>query len=69
MLCKSTALRSRRLALQSMRRGMSSVEKGADSPIAEDGRHEIWREGIYDHDNEPKVRKGMLSLGHMVWGP
>lgn len=23
-------------------------------PIGSDGRHEIWREGIYDHDNEPK---------------
>jgi hypothetical protein len=25
-----------------------------NSPIADDGRHENWREGIYDHDNEPK---------------
>lgn len=24
------------------------------TPIGSDGRHEIWREGIYDHDNEPK---------------
>jgi len=24
------------------------------NPIAKDGRHEVWREGIYDHDNEPK---------------
>ncbi len=22
--------------------------------IGKDGKHEIWREGIYDHDNEPK---------------
>ena len=27
----------------------------AVSPIAEDGRHEIWREGqSSDHDNEPR---------------
>ena len=33
-------------------RAMSSeVDK---NPIAEDGRHEVWRDGIYDHDNEPK---------------
>jgi hypothetical protein len=28
--------------------------KAASTPIGSDGRHEIWREGIYDHDNEPK---------------
>jgi hypothetical protein len=32
----------------------TSVDKTAEGPIGEDGRHEIWREGIYDHDNEPK---------------
>jgi hypothetical protein len=26
----------------------------AQGAIGEDGRHELWREGIYDHDNEPK---------------
>ena len=31
-----------------------STKAAADGPIAEDGRHEVWREGIYDHDNEPK---------------
>lgn len=30
----------------------SSAEDGG--PLGKDGRHEIWREGIYDHDNEPK---------------
>jgi hypothetical protein len=29
------------------------AEKG-EGPIGEDGRHEIWREDIYDHDNEPR---------------
>ena len=29
----------------------------ASSPLAEDGRHEVWREGIYDHDNEPMVKR------------
>lgn len=67
MLCKSAVFRSRRLALQSSRRAMGTVEKGSDSPIAEDGRHEIWREGIYDHDNEPKVRE-MLPLGLIDYG-
>eukprot|EP00978_Attheya_sp_CCMP212_P032000 scaffold122974_cov53-Attheya_sp.AAC.2 len=28
-----------------------------EGPIGEDGRHELWREGIYDHDNEPKVKR------------
>jgi hypothetical protein len=33
----------------------SAVESGNNKgPIAADGRHEVWREGIYDHDNEPK---------------
>lgn len=32
----------------------SEVDK---NPIAEDGRHEVWRDGIYDHDNEPKVKR------------
>jgi hypothetical protein len=32
------------------------VEKTEGGALGEDGRHEIWREGIYDHDNEPKVR-------------
>ena len=27
------------------------------SPLAEDGRHEVWREAIYDHDNEPMVKR------------
>ena len=57
MLGKTATLQARRIANRSVRRGLASVEKGSsDSPIAEDGRHEIWREGIYDHDNEPKVR-------------
>ena len=56
MLSKSTTFQARRIANQTLRRGLATVEKGSESPIAEDGRHEIWREGIYDHDNEPKVR-------------
>jgi hypothetical protein len=31
----------------------AGAEKG-EGPIGEDGRHEIWREDIYDHDNEPR---------------
>lgn len=32
----------------------TSDDTNSESPLAEDGRHEVWREGIYDHDNEPK---------------
>lgn len=35
-------------------KGASQAGKG---PIGKDGRHEIWREDIYDHDNEPKVKR------------
>jgi len=29
----------------------SKIKGGA---IGRDGRHEVWREGIYDQDNNPK---------------
>lgn len=46
---------SRRLLRSVLVRAQSSqVESSKEGPIGEDGRHEIWREGIYDHDNEPK---------------
>jgi len=32
-------------------------EKSHHAAIGKDGRHEVWREGIYDHDNEPKVKR------------
>lgn len=32
----------------------TQVEQSIEGPIGADGRHEVWREGIYDHDNEPK---------------
>lgn len=35
-------------------RSLSSKAARTGGPIGSDGRHEIWREGIYDHDNEPK---------------
>jgi hypothetical protein len=35
-------------------RTLSSKATSVGGPIGSDGRHEIWREGIYDHDNEPK---------------
>ena len=44
---RTTAVR----ALSSHVKGASYAGKG---PIGQDGKHEIWREGIYDHDNEPK---------------
>lgn len=49
---------TRRRASQTVARAFSSHIKGASQagkgPIGEDGRHELWREDIYDHDNEPK---------------
>jgi hypothetical protein len=32
----------------------TQIKESTEGPIAPDGRHEVWREGIYDHDNEPK---------------
>jgi hypothetical protein len=45
----SVTLRASAVRAQSTESSSSS-----SSPIAQDGRHENWREGIYDHDNEPK---------------
>jgi NAD(P)H-dependent glutamate synthase small subunit len=46
---------------QATRAQSTQVDK-ATGPIAKDGRHEVWREDIYDHDNEPKVRRRDGSL-------
>ena len=56
MLAKSSLSFARRrvsatVQFQALR--VQSTES-TSSPIAKDGRHEVWREGIYDHDNEPK---------------
>ena len=49
---------ARRSVLRTAARAQSSHVKGESlagkGPIGMDGRHEIWREDIYDHDNEPK---------------
>ena len=42
------------LVARAIRSKSTQVEEAGDGPIAADGRHENWREGIYDHDNEPK---------------
>ena len=42
------------LRQQSVARAFSTKAARTGGPIGSDGRHEIWREGIYDHDNEPK---------------
>lgn len=31
------------------------MDKKEGGAIGEDGKHEVWRDGIYDHDNEPMV--------------
>jgi hypothetical protein len=31
------------------------VDKKEGGVIGDDGKHEVWRDGIYDHDNEPMV--------------
>lgn len=33
---------------------VKGASKAGVGPIGADGRHELWREDIYDHDNEPK---------------
>lgn len=57
MLASSLAIARRRIPAsiraKVVRAQSSQVDKAA-GPIAEDGRHEVWREDIYDHDNEPK---------------
>jgi hypothetical protein len=56
MLTRSVLGRHERRSLvcRAIRAKSTQVDKSSDGPIAADGRHEVWREGIYDHDNEPK---------------
>ena len=42
------------IGARAVRAHATKADTPAKGPIGEDGRHEIWREGIYDHDNEPK---------------
>jgi hypothetical protein len=43
------------LISRAIRAKSTQVESTSSAgPIGADGRHEVWREGIYDHDNEPK---------------
>lgn len=58
MLKSAIVSASRRKVSSSSIRALSTkVEKTGEGPRGADGRHEIWREGIYDHDNEPKVKR------------
>ncbi len=45
---------ARRLVRNNATRSLSTKAARTGGPIGSDGKHEIWREGIYDHDNEPK---------------
>jgi hypothetical protein len=57
MLASSVARRriiSRARCLVLRAKTTSSVGPKTAGPLGDDGRHELWREGIYDHDNEPK---------------
>ena len=56
MLGRAALLHARR-GSRFTTRTLATVEKTEGGVLGEDGRHEIWREGIYDHDNEPKVRE------------
>ena len=49
-----TTVGQRRLISRAVRAKSTQVESTSATPIGADGRHEVWREGIYDHDNEPK---------------
>lgn len=55
-LARQTARRSSVLRTVAARAQSTQVEGASSSggPLGTDGRHEIWREDIYDHDNEPK---------------
>eukprot|EP00934_Nitzschia_sp_Nitz4_P001792 Nitzschia sp. Nitz4//scaffold134_size62860//49054//51213//NITZ4_006335-RA/size62860-augustus-gene-0.63-mRNA-1//1//CDS//3329535517//1792//frame0 len=59
MLSSSIVSRGRVLARTVRSRAVRAQSTQVESadPIASDGRHEVWREDIYDHDNEPKVRR------------
>jgi hypothetical protein len=50
-LRRSSLIRAALRAKSTQVEGTGPAGQGA---IGEDGRHELWREGIYDHDNEPK---------------
>jgi len=55
---RSVSFARRRISATLLRaQGIRAQSTDTSSPIAQDGRHEVWREGIYDHDNEPKVRR------------
>jgi hypothetical protein len=55
MLNTAFAASRRRIGTATRARALLStkVDK-TKGPLGDDGRHEVWREGIYDHDNEPK---------------
>lgn len=54
-----SSIRSRRIAAPTARffflraKSTSVQAPEGEGPLGDDGRHEIWRDGIYDHDNEP----------------
>jgi hypothetical protein len=57
MLASTVSVARRRLPASvrsQAQRGFSTQESRPEGPIGKDGRHELWREGINDHDNEPK---------------
>jgi hypothetical protein len=54
MLSKTTTQLRRHALIKSLSTKAATASSRSSGPIGSDGRHEIWREGIYDHDNEPK---------------
>ena len=58
MLNTAVSVSRRRIAKtigsRAVRAQSTKVDATSEGPLGEDGRHELWREGIYDHDNEPK---------------
>ncbi|GKY90512.1 hypothetical protein MPSEU_000024900 [Mayamaea pseudoterrestris] len=60
MILSRSRVVSRRIHAVSaaLRAKSSSAPKVAEeTPLDTDGRHEVWRENIYDHDNEPRVKR------------
>ena len=61
IITKNTTIRTSSVLIKSVLKDAadtstdeSSTSSDNNNPIAADGRHEVWREDIYDHDNEPK---------------
>ena len=47
-------------------RRFATEKKTSSVAFGEDGKHEIWRDGIYDHDNEPQVNQCHIIAAELI---